>query len=140
MLKCVFEKIYAMIELTVFHTHCAGLARQRPLSSKNFLKAVYTAYALCLEQDVMKKKLFFHHIHQIHLLDDYLRDFPESKIISMTPDPRASYVSGVKHWHRFSLLDDTPSQVYYCLIRIIEDAQQLPSDSPREVSAKVQSG
>ncbi len=91
------------LDLDLFRTHLLNLIALRPVSSKNFLAGVYIAYSMCLGQDVMRKKLFFHHIHHIWKLDKYLHDFPESKILSMTRDPRATYVSGVEHWRKYNL-------------------------------------
>ena len=113
------------IDINQFRTHLLNLISFRPVSSKNFLTAVYIAYSICLGQDVMKKKLFFHHVHHIWKLDRYLQDFPESKILSMTRDPRATYVSGVEHWRRFSPATDHPGHVFFVLNRTIQDAQPL---------------
>lgn len=113
------------IDLLQFRKHCVSLAKLKSIGSKHFLQSVYTAYALCLKQDFEKKKLFFHHIHNIWCLDDFLKDFPHTKIISMTRDPRASYVSGVEHWRRFDLLEDTPQRVFFTLNRVVKDAQSL---------------
>lgn len=116
---------YLNIDIFQFRKYCVNLAKLKPISSKYFLQAIYTAYALCLGQDIDRKKLFFHHIHHILVLGDYLVDFPGSKIISMTRDPRASYVSGVESWRRFNPLIDHPRRVFFVLKRIIEDAEPL---------------
>jgi hypothetical protein len=109
-----------------FRKICVGLANLRPITSKYFLQSIYAAYALCLGQDIERKRIFFHHVHHIWDLDDYLKDFPQSKIISMTRDPRASFVSGVESFRRFNTeLFDTPHRVFFTLHRIVEDAQPL---------------
>ena len=113
------------IDINQFRTHLLNLTALRPVSSKNFLTGIYIAYAICLGQNVMKKRLFFHHIHHIWKLDRYLQDFPESKILSMTRDPRATYVSGVEHWRRFDPVSDHAAHVFFVLNRTIQDAQPL---------------
>jgi hypothetical protein len=50
----------------------------------------------------MCKKVLVHHIHHCFRLPHYLNDFPESKIISTTRDPRANFVSSVLHWRQFT--------------------------------------
>ena len=43
----------------------------------------------------------------------------------MTRDPRASYVSGVENWNKYSKLSKEPSHNYFVLKRTIEDALYL---------------
>ena len=43
----------------------------------------------------------------------------------MTRDPRASYVSGVENWNKYSKLSKNPSHNYFVLKRTIEDALYL---------------
>jgi len=113
------------IDLSLFRQHLTSLLKLKPICSKHFLQGAYVAYALCLDQDIYNKKLFFHHIHHIGSLDRYLNDFPESKIISMTRDPRATYVSGVENWRTYNSKTDTPGRVFFVLNRTIEDGQPL---------------
>mgnify|MGYP000630269936 CR=1 FL=1 len=114
------------IDLVAFREHCIGLLKLKPLSSRYFLQTVYLAYALCLGQSIKKKKVFFHHHHHIWILGPYLKDFPDSKIISMTRDPRASYVSGVEHWRKYDPANhDHLRRVFFILNRTIEDAHPL---------------
>ncbi|MDQ7816742.1 MAG: sulfotransferase [Melioribacteraceae bacterium] len=113
------------IDIDLFKKHMISLFDFRTINSKNFLIAVYTVYALLLGQDLSRKKLFFHHIHHIWKLDPYLKDFPDSKIISMTRDPRATFVSGVEHWRKYDPKTDTPAHVFFVLKRTIDDAKEL---------------
>ena len=114
------------IDIDQFREHCIGLLKLKPLSSRYFLQTVYLAYALCLGQSIKKKKVFFHHHHHIWILGPYLKDFPDSKIISMTRDPRATYVSGVEHWRKYDPANhDHLRRVFFILNRTIEDAYPL---------------
>ena len=101
----------------------AALLEGREATSKNFLLAVYGAYALCLGQDLAKKKIFFHHPQDITELPDYLKDFPDSKIIGMTRDPRANFVSSIEHHRNFNELVDTDNSVHliFQITRILND-------------------
>jgi len=118
------------IDLPLFRQHMVGLLARRPVTSKNTLSAVYIAYAQCLGQDLSSKKLFFHHIHHIWKLDRYLADFPDSKIISMTRDPRATFVSGIENWRKYSTQEDHPARVLFVLNRTLEDAGALKANGP----------
>ena len=114
------------IDIDQFRGHCIGFLKLRSLSSRNFLQTEYLAYALCLGQSIKKKKIFFHHHHHIWILGPYLKDFPDSKIISMTRDPRATYVSGVEHWRKYDPSNhDNLRRVFFILNRTIEDAYPL---------------
>ena len=67
------------------------------LNSKNFLVAVYAAYSEALGHNLTKKCILFHHMHHTSELIEFIKDFPNTKIISMTRDPRANYYSGISH-------------------------------------------
>ena len=113
------------IDRNEFKKHLCEFLSFEPISRKNFLRAIYLSWALCLNQDISKKKIFFHHIHHIWKLDLYLEDYPDSKIISMTRDPRASYVSGVEHHRKYNAQSDHGSYLYFVLSRSIRDATEL---------------
>jgi len=113
------------VDLDEFRRHMRGLCSNRPITSKFFLTSVYVAYALCVGQDVMIKRVFFHHVHHIRKLDNYLGDFPDSKVICMIRDPRTVYVSGVEHWRKHSSKADNPSFPLYVFWRITEEARPL---------------
>lgn len=106
----------------VFREHLVGLLKQRPLTTRNILESLYTAYALCMDQDVFRKKIFFHHQHHIAALPEFLADFPGSRVISMTRDPRALIVSGVEHWAKFDPGTDHGAHYFMVLKRAIDDA------------------
>lgn len=113
------------IDLDLFRTHIVSLLILKPLCSRNMLIAVYVAYALCLGQKIQKKKLFFHHAHQVTRLDSFLADFPESRIIGTTRDPRAAYVSYIEHWRRVVLYTRHPYLPRWVLHRIVESLDPL---------------
>jgi hypothetical protein len=112
-----------------------SLIDERPINSRNFLTAVYVSYTVCVGQDVMKKKIFFHHIHHIRKLGPYMADFPDSKVICMTRDPRAAYVSGVENWRKADEAAKNPSFPQYILWRILDEARPLLSFNKDSVRA-----
>jgi len=89
------------IDLCSFKEIAHNLLIDREFNKKNLLLAIYGAYAKCLNQDLLQKRIFFHHIHHSHKLGDFIEDFSNAKVISMTRDPRANYYSGIAHRMRF---------------------------------------
>jgi hypothetical protein len=121
------------IDIKIFRRHIKGLLAQRKITSKTFITAIYVAYALCLNQNIKNKRLFFHHQHRISRLNPFLADFPNSKVITMTRDPRANYVSGVEHWRRYEEKTDNPSYPLYILQRAIDEQKNLLVYNPNNV-------
>ena len=113
------------IDLNEFKLHLNQFLKNEQISCKNFLRATYLSWACCRKENIFEKKIFFHHIHHIWKLKPFLDDFPNSKILSMTRDPRASYVSGVENWNKYSDATKHPSHVFFVLNRTINDAIQL---------------
>jgi len=118
------------IDVDSFKCHALNLLEGREVNSRHVLTAVYGAYAICLGQDLEGKKLFFHHAHHFEELPAYLRDFPDSKIICMTRDPRANFVSGIEHHrnnnHLIGVGDtDNGSHLLFYIDRILNDATPL---------------
>ena len=113
------------VDTTIFKNHIIGLLTGQSITSKNVMVAIYVAYELCLERDLSCKKLFFHHIHHVRKIPDYMQDFPDSKIICMTRDPRALYVSGVENWRGYQRAADHPSFPQYILWRAVDECLPL---------------
>lgn len=115
------------IDLHRFRTEALNLLDGRQVTSQTALVAIYAAYALCLGQDLEQKKLFFHHPHAFSEMPSYLKDFPDSKIICMTRDPRASFVSGIEHHRNFNnaVDTDTGGHLFFTINRILNDASPL---------------
>ena len=113
------------INLLRFKKLAKDLLLGRVIDSRNMLLATYGAYALNIGQDIEKKKIFFHHINHAEKLNSYLKDFPDSKIICMTRDPRANFVSGIQHWMKYDQSSDHGGHLYYYIKRIMLDAYVL---------------
>lgn len=112
------------IDLNQFRCDSIKFLEGREINSRNVLLAIYGAYALGLGQDLEQKKLFFHHAHSFLDLPLYLKDFPESKILCTTRDPRATFVSGIEHHRENNFLTDTDDGRWltHTITRILEDA------------------
>ena len=129
------------IDLDLFRAEATNFLEGREASSKVVLMAIYAAYATCLGQDLSEKTLFFHHAHHFGQLPQFFQDFPESKIICMTRDPRANFVSGVEH-HRANnfLIGDTDqgAHVTFYIKRILEDASPLQGHTGRYMAIRLE--
>ncbi len=113
------------LDTTIFRRYFVSLMQKRPLASRFVLISAYAAYALVLGEDVFKKRIFFHHVHGIQLLPPFIADFPGAKILSMTRDPRAAYVSGVENWWIYDVDSRHPFFPLYVLDRAINEWQLL---------------
>ena len=108
------------------------------LISKNFKLAIYGAYATCLKQDITKKKILLHHIHQPGRLPDYIKDFPNPKILCMTRDPRSNFVSGVENHRLYEKTRDTEAFLFGTIQRIIIDAYAADRFSDDVITLKIE--
>mgnify|MGYP001402017016 FL=1 len=108
------------------------------INSKNCLLAIYGAYAMALNQNINKKKIFFHHIHHHNLLKIYLNDFPKSKIISMTRDPRANFVSGYFNHKKYNPESMDGLQQYNYIKRILFDSCLLDKFDNKYIGIRIE--
>ena len=113
------------IDLPIFKKSAYGLMTGMKVNSRNFMLSVYGAYGMCLDYDLTKKLVLLHHIHHATALPMYLSDFPDSKIICSTRDPRANFVSGITHWNKFDKRMDNEQHLYTYIKRIIIDAYSI---------------
>lgn len=113
------------IDLVRFKQTAIDLLGGQELTSRTTLLGIYAAYAACLGQDLSSKRIFFHHIHHAERLGPYLKDFPKSKIICMTRDPRANFVSGILNWRQYNPKMDYQGHLSYYIHRIFQDADVL---------------
>lgn len=113
------------IDINRFKVETMRLLEGVKVTSKNSMVAIYAAYAICLGQSIEDKAVLFHHTHTFDELERYLKDFPASKIISMTRDPRANFVSGIEHWRQYRPATDNEAHLYFYIKRILDDATVL---------------
>lgn len=119
------------IDRDAFRHHVRELLRDRPVTSRNFLLGVQTAFDLCLDRDMFARKAFLHHSHRIGRVHRFLNDYPNSKVVCMVRDPRANYVSGVEHWRNYEPNTDNPSYPIYIIWRAVDEMAQL-RDIPKD--------
>lgn len=117
------------VDLDEFKTYMTIFLSCGEVNRKDFLMALYISWALILGQDIDQKKLFFHHVHHFLELDNFLEDYPGSKVIAMIRDPRASYVSGVENWRAYRTSKDNGAQVLNVLKRSITGATPIKNSN-----------
>lgn len=126
------------VDTGAFRQHLVHFLTLRTLTTRNMLESIYIAYALCMNQDIFAKKIFFHHQHTISNLPDFLKDFPDSPVISMTRDPRALLVSGVENWAKFDPTTNHAAHYYAVLKRVIDDATAVHNMGVRYTVLKLE--
>lgn len=105
-----------------FRLHIIGLMGDEPVTSKNFLLAIYGAYSLCLGQNLELKRLIFHHPHLVEELPGFINDFPQTALVFTTRDPRANFVSHVEHFRSYYKENDNEQHLHDCLRMMLEDS------------------
>lgn len=111
------------VDTNEFRRHAERLMENQELSRRNVLLAIYGAYNLCLSHDLLETKILFHHSHHLDELDLFLQDFPGASVLVTTRDPRATFVSGIENWRRFSRNHDNQRHLYSYIRRILEDSE-----------------
>jgi hypothetical protein len=110
------------LDTAEFKAHLVGLMGERPLTSRDFLLAVYGAYNLCLGQQIVDAKVIFHHPHLDYEFRLFLKDFPKTRVVFSSRDPRANFCSHVEHFRRYYSSHDNQQHVYNCLKMALEDS------------------
>jgi len=126
------------IDLNRFKSEVINLLKGQEVNSKNSMLAIYAAYSICLGQDIEKKTILLHHTHHFKELESYLKDFSDSKIICMTRDPRANFVSGIENWRRFRPSTDYECHLHFYIKRILEDATVLKKYNNEYIAIRIE--
>jgi hypothetical protein len=127
------------LDTAEFRSHVLGLMGAEPVTSRDFLLALYGAYNLCLRRDLLAGRIVFHHPHLIHELDAFLHDFPTASVVVTTRDPRASFASHVEHFRRYyPHTHDNEHHLYVCLKMMLEDSTPIAERGLRYVAVRLE--
>ena len=110
------------IDTAEFKAHLVGLMGEHPLTSRDFLLAIYGAYNLCLGQEIKNLKIIFHHPHLDYEFRLFLKDFPTTRVVFSTRDPRANFCSIVENFRHYYPSHDNQAHLYTSLKMILEDS------------------
>ena len=111
------------IDTWEYKKHIIGLMGDLPLTSRNFLIAVYGAYSLCLKQNILDIRCIFHHPHLDHEFRLFIKDFPKTRMVFTSRDPRANFCSHVEHFRNYYPSHDNQQHLYNCLKMVLEDSE-----------------
>ncbi len=106
-----------------FKAHMTGLIGDLPLNTRNLVLAIYGAYNLCLNNTLDRAQLIFHHPHLEEELRRFLVDFPTSRLIFTTRDPRANFYSHVEHFKNYYDTHNNQQHILICLKMALEDSE-----------------
>lgn len=112
-----------IIDTDEFKKHLIGLMGDLPLTSRNFLVAIYGAYSLSLSQNIEDIRLIFHHPHLDFEFKLFYEDFPDTRIVFTSRDPRANFCSHVDHFRQYYPSHDNQQHLYNCLKMVLEDSE-----------------
>lgn len=110
------------VDTTAFRRHAAGLMEGQQPSARNLLIAVYGAFNLLFDRDLLASRILFHHAHRWDELDLFRQDFAGASVIVTTRDPRANFVSGIEHGRSLFAYRDNQKHLYHYLNHILDDS------------------
>jgi hypothetical protein len=111
------------INTAVFKSHLIGLMGSNPLNTRDFLLSIYGAYNLCLGQSLEQLKIFFHHPHLDYEFLSFFKDFPNSRIVFTSRDPRANFCSHVEHFSAYYPSHDNEQHIFNCLDMLLKHTE-----------------
>lgn len=131
---------HLQIDEAQFRRVMLDLLEGEPVASRAFTLAVHYAYHLCRGEDIREKKVLVYHIHTPQYLELFLADFPDSRVIAMTRDPRTNFDRRVKAAYNVDegKLTKTDAHLfrplpnYHVLRYITEDLQFISARVPPE--------
>ena len=91
------------------------------LNRKEFFIKLYEAYHLTLNRKLLKSNVIVHHSHGRTNTSNFLKDFPNAKILITIRDPRANLKSGLLNWFKFDPEKKHMMHVFMYLRRIRND-------------------
>jgi hypothetical protein len=111
------------IDTAEFKKHMIFLMKDYAINSRNILLSIYGAYSLCIGQDILKLRTIMHHPHLDFEFDKFHKDFPGTRIIFTSRDPRANFCSHVEHFKKYYSSHNNQRHLYNCLKMALEDSE-----------------
>ena len=79
---------FNLLDIDEFVKTAVNLISDQKFSSRNAMLAIYGSIVILRGDDLTNKKVLLHNVHLVDYLDSFLDDFPNTKIIACTRDPR----------------------------------------------------
>jgi len=109
------------------------------ISRKDFLENIYIAYHQTLKRKITKKTVLVYHSHNIEHTEEFLKDFPNSKIFITIRDPRANLRSGIYNWFKYDPKNLVHmDHVYFYIKRIREDLDYILNKKNKKLFIKIE--
>jgi hypothetical protein len=115
-----FNQSFAF-DLDNFKSHMIAILEETDGSTASFLLAIYGSYAICQGRNIHKAKVIVHHPHLNYEFEKFIPDFPKSRVIFTTRDPRANFCSHVEHFRDYYETHDNQSHVNNCVQMIFDN-------------------
>lgn len=112
--------------------------KKKYINRKDFLINIYIAYHLTLKRKFTKKTVLVHHSHNIEHTEEFLKDFPNSKIFITIRDPRANLRSGIYNWFKYSPKYKHMDHVFFYIKRVREDLNYILKKKNRKLFIKIE--
>jgi hypothetical protein len=91
------------------------------LNRKEFFIKLYETYHLTLKRKLVKSNIIVHHSHTRDETNNFLKDFPNAKLLVTIRDPRANLKSGLENWWNLETERKNLQHSYMYLRRIRND-------------------
>ena len=114
------ENLKLNININIFKKKFLKISN-KTLDRKEFFIKLYEAYHLTLKRKLSKSNIIVHHSHSRLNTNNFLKDFPNAKILITIRDPRANLKSGLLNWFKFDSERKHMIHVYRYLRRIRDD-------------------
>ena len=113
--------------------------KKKYINRKDFLKNIYLAYHQTLKRKFTKKTVLVHHTHNKEHTEEFLKDFPNTKIFVTIRDPRDNLRSGIFNWFKYDPKNLIHmDHVYFYIRRIREDLNYILSKKNKKLFIKVE--
>ena len=113
--------------------------KKKKINRKDFLQNIYLAYHKTLRRKLTKKTVLIHHTHNKEHTEEFLKDFPNSKIFITIRDPRDNLRSGIYNWFKYDPKNLIHmSHVYFYIRRIREDLNYIIKKKNKKLFIKLE--
>ncbi len=131
------ENLRLNINLKKFKINFLKISNDKLSRSEFFIK-LYEAYHLTLNRKISKLNIIVHHSHGRINTSNFLKDFPNSKILVTIRDPRANLKSGLMNWFKFDPKRKNMMHIYMYLRRIRDDLNFILKKNNRKKFIKLE--
>ena len=113
--------------------------KKKQINRKDFIQNIYLAYHVTLGRKLTDKTVLVHHTHNQKHTEEFLKDFPNSKIFVTIRDPRDNLRSGIYNWFKYDPKNLVHmSHVFFYIRRIREDLNYILKKKNKKLFIKLE--